>query len=252
MTMNFINENILNTGTVLSSGVPKKSTILLIGNDQRLSDMFQSQLHSHGYKIKQRRHDESVIASIILNKPDLVILDIGFRNLSMLSVITHIRAVFSGPLLLLTSRDSEQEQVVSFNLGADEYLVKPISQNILKVRVDALLRRYTEAEVDEEHTPIKLGNLQLCPSSFKCKLGDKNIPITGFEFKLLQLLAENKGKVMSRDRIYTSILGREYNGSERTVDVRISQLREKLALKNHSQVRIETIWGQGYMLSLVN
>jgi len=250
--MNFINENVLNRNTTFPSEAHKSSTILLIGNDQRLSDLSKHQLHNLGYKIKRRRDDESVVASVILNKPDLVILDIGFRNLSMLSVITHIRAVFSGPLLLLTSRNSEQEQIVAFNLGADEYLTKPISQNILNVRIDALLKRYTNAKISDNKIQIHVGNLHLSPSSFKCQLGDKNIPVTQFEFKLLRLLAENVGKVMSRDRIYTSLLGREYNGSERTVDVRVSQLREKLGLKSLSQIRIETIWGQGYMLSLVN
>jgi len=154
--------------------------------------------------------------------------------------------------VLLTSQNSEQEQITAFNLGIDEYLVKPISENILNVRVDALLRRSIKAAAEDDRSHVQVGNLDLFPYSFKCQLAGKDIPLTQFEFKLLKLLADNVGKIMNRGFIYTELLGREYNGCERTVDVRVSQLRDKLTQKGEQQVRIETVWGQGYMLSLMN
>jgi len=252
MTINLTNDNLVNKDSFLTSRKLEKNTVLLIGSDQRLSDLFEHQLYSHGYQVKQKSRDESILTSISKNKPHLVILDIGFSSIAMLTVITQIRTLFSGPVVLLTSRDSEQEQVTAFNLGADEYLVKPVSENILNVRIDSLFRRYSKQQVVDEEANIQLGGLTLFPYSYKCQLGGSNIPLSQFEFKLIRLLADNVGRIMSRDYIYTHLLGREYNGSERTVDVRVSQLREKLTKNSQSKLHIETVWGQGYMLSLVN
>jgi len=252
MTINLTNKSSANSNSIFTSRVLENSTILLIGNDQRLSDLFQHQLYTHGYQVTQKHRDENIQTSISKSKPSLVILDIGFSNLARLSIITQIRAIFHGPLVLLTSRDSEQEQITAFNLGADEYLVKPVSENILNIRVDSLFRRYNKQIVTDEHTQIQLGDLILYPYTYKCQLGGKNIPLTQFEFKLIRLLADNVGKIMSRDLIYTNLLGREYNGSERTVDVRVSQLRDKLTKNSQSKLHIETVWGQGYMLTLAS
>ena len=252
MTINLTNTSSVHTDSFFTNGSLENSTILLIGNDQRLSGLFQHQLYTHGYQVIQKHHDDNILTSISINKPYLVILDIGFSNLAMLSVITQIRTLFFGPLVLLTSRDSEKEQITAFNLGADEYLVKPVSENILNIRVDSLLRRYNQKVIVDEQTQIQLGDLTLSPYTYKCKLGEKNIPLTRFEFKLIRLLADNVGKIMSRDLIYTNLLGREYNGSERTVDVRVSQLRDKLTKNSQSKLHIETVWGQGYMLTLAS
>jgi len=252
MAMRLVNENTIQTSNVLTCDELEKRLILIIGTDRLVSDMFQQQLHSYGYQVKQKHGDESLLTSISNSKPDLVLLDIGFSHLSMLSIISQIKSIFSGPLVLMTSRDSEQEQITAFNLGVDEYLVKPISENILNVRISGILRRTLKQKASNEQTPIQVGNLSLFPYSFKCQLGGERISLTQLEFKLLRLLADNVGEIISRDLIYTSLLGREYNGSERTIDVRISQLRDKLTKKSKQQVRIETVWGQGYMLSLVN
>jgi len=252
MTTNLINKETVNIDNTFTSVAHENSTILLIGNDQRLSNQFKNQLYTHGYQVIQKHRDENILTSISLNKPYLIILDIGFSNLAMMRIISKIRAIFNGPLVLLTSRDSEKEQVTAFNLGADEYLVKPVSENILNVRIDSLFRRFTKKTVTDQQTQIQLGDLTLYPYTYKCQLGGENIPLTQFEFKLIRLLADNVGKIMSRDLIYKSLLGREYNGSERTVDVRVSQLRDKLTKTNQSNIQIETVWGQGYMLNTDN
>jgi DNA-binding response OmpR family regulator len=219
MTFILTNEGIVNSDGILTRRTLANNSVLLVGSDQRLSDLIQHQLFTHGYHVTQKKRDESIANSISKNSPYLVLLDIGFSNIAMLSVITQIRAVFTGPLVLLTSRDSEQEQITAFNLGADEYLVKPVSENILNVRIDSLFKRYNKQVLVDEESQIQLGELTLFPHSYKCQLGSENISLTQFEFKLLRLLAENVGKIMSRDFIYTDLLGRDYNGSERTVDL---------------------------------
>lgn len=247
-----IPENSSRFGQTLPCDSVKGRSILLMGNDQQLSALFQQQLRGQGYQVKQKQRDDSIEDSISKNQPQMIVLDIGFSDLSSLHIILTIRGVFSGPLILLTSRDSEQEQIMAFNLGVDDYLVKPISKNIFDVRVTALFKRYVKSKVSDTQTKIKLGDLTLFPFAFKCQVNEQTIALTQFEFKLLHLLVSNEGKVMSRDFIYQTLLGRLYNGSERTVDVRMSQLRDKLTRQGGSTTRIETVWGQGYILNSLN
>lgn len=256
MTNNLTTENseqsLNNLAISNISASSQNKLILLIENDQLLSNTLQRHMQAHGYKVVHKFRDDNFEQTLINMQADMVILDVGFSDLTSLSAIEKIRSYFNGPLVLLTSRDSEQEQVTAFNLGVDEYLVKPISANIFSVRIDALFRRCFKSHVIDESSQVSVGDLTLYPFSHKCKLGQHSIALTQFEFKLLCLLAENAGKIMNRDYIYQTLLGREYNGSERTVDVRVSQLREKLNVDSHQQTRIETIWGQGYMLNVVD
>lgn len=251
MSNSLIENSVLHSKT-LSCDEVKGRSILLIENDLELSALYKQQLCSFGYQVKQKCRDDSIPDSITQNRPDMIVIDIGFSNLSKLSVITSIRALFIGPLVLLTSRDSEQEQIMAFTLGVDEYLVKPISKNIFYVRVFALFKRYVKAQLMEQPAQIQLGDLTLFPFALKCQVNGQSIALTQLEFKLLHLLVSYQGKIMSRDFIYKTLLGRNYNGSERTVDVRMSQLRDKLTRQGQQQTRIETVWGQGYMLNLLN
>jgi len=101
-----------------------------------------------------------------------------------------------------------------------------------------------------ELASLSVGDICLEPKAQRCFVNEEIVKLTGFEFNLLRLLIENEGQILSRDQLYSTLLGRVYNGAERTIDVRMSQLREKLISSNMTKVRIETIWGQGYMLSI--
>ena len=150
---------------------------------------------------------------------------------------------------MLTARDQDDEQVAAFDFGADDCLSKPVSPKILKVRVDALLRRQAMHAKRHEECVIKVGDISLYPQSYKVK--GKGIRLSSFEFRLLSLLLSNAGKVMTRDQIYHILLGRHYNGVERTVDVRVSRLRGKLSVTGAKRAQIETVWGKGYILNEV-
>jgi DNA-binding response OmpR family regulator len=245
-------ENTESLSNTLPWGEVKGRSILLIENDLELSSLYKQQLCSYGYQVKQKRLDDSIEESITKNRPDMIVLDIGFSDLSKLALITTIRKLFNGPLVLLTSRDSEQEQIMAFNLDVNEYLVKPISKNIFYVRIFALFKRSAKMQLMEQPAQIQLGDLTLFPFALKCQINGQSIALTQLEFKLLHLLVSYQGKIMSRDFIYKTLLGRDYNGSERTVDVRMSQLRYKLTRQGQQQTRIETVWGQGYILNLLN
>ncbi|QBG35514.1 response regulator transcription factor [Litorilituus sediminis] len=229
-----------------------QGNILLIENDLFLSNSLKSFLSRKGFEVEQTRHQADLNEVITSAQADMVLLDIGFVSLEQLSIIKEIRETFTGLLIVLTSRDSEAEQVKAFNLGADDYLVKPISINILTARITSLFRRQQDRVDYNEASDISLAEILLQPKSQKCFVSGKAVKLTGFEFNLLKLLMQHEGRILTRDAIYTQLLGRAYNGVERTVDVRMSQLREKLALEGLKQVQIETIWGQGYMLTKLN
>ena len=138
------------------------------------------------------------------------------------------------------------------DLGADDYLLKPIDSRILMKRIEMLFRRQIKNTGHIELASMTVGDLCLQPQSQKCFIDGKGVKLTTFEFNLLKSLVEHQGNILSRDELYNTLLRRAYNGVERTLDVRMSQLREKLTkggMKNH---QIETVWGQGYMLSQIN
>ncbi len=231
--------------------VSKLHSILLIESDINVSHFYCSHLEDSGYTVHSCSDIEQIKPSIIAYQPDMLILDVGFCGFDKLSIAEHIRTIFTGPVILLTSVDSEQEQISAFNAGVDDYLVKPISMSILSVRVSALFRRQPKQLPLSELMKVQVGDITLYPKAQKCQVKEKNIHLSNFEFKLLGLLLQNVGNVMSRDYIYKSLLGRQYNGIERTVDVRVSQLREKLALEGMRRTKIETVWGKGYILNEV-
>lgn len=256
MTTNIATENSEQSLNDIAIKTPlvngQEPLVLLIENDQRLLNTLQQHLQTSGYRVERKCPKDSIEQFAICIQADMVILDIGFSDVVTLSLITLIRSHFEAPLVLLTSRDSEHEQLTAFNLGVDEYMVKPISADIFLARITALFRRYSKSKAFDEASQVSVGNLTLSPFAHKCLLGQRSIVLTQFEFKLLHLLAANVGKIMSRDYIYQTLLGREYNGCERTVDVRISQLREKLTSEDKRTICIETIWSRGYMLNIID
>ncbi len=153
--------------------------------------------------------------------------------------------------MMLTSHDNEEDQINGFTAGADDYVIKPISPAVLKVRAQALIRRYQEKSHLLYSRKKEVGSLRLEPNSHKCYVGAKDLKLSTFEFKLLNLLIDNTGKVMTRDRIYNVLLRREYNGTERTVDVRMAKLREKLETIGFTEAQIDTVWGEGYVFNEV-
>ncbi len=127
--------------------------------------------------------------------------------------------------------------------------MKPVAPNVLKVRIQALFRRQPMQDNVQAPNVFQVGDVALYPQANKCHVQGKGIRLSSFEFQLLALLLRNVGRVMTRDSIYNLLLGREYNGSERTVDVRISHLRENLISEGMQQTIIETVWGKGYILN---
>jgi DNA-binding response OmpR family regulator len=223
-------------------------TILLIEDDRMVSNLIKSFLEKSYFIVHQVFRGDLAREAISQYNPDLVILDIGLPKLDGFQVCHELREIYDEPIVVLTARETDEEQISAFKLGADDFITKPISPKVLKVRLDAMLRRKPAKEERPLHA-FRVGNVVLYPQAHRCEVDGTVIRLSSFEFQLLTLLLRNVGRVMTRDAIYNVLLNRVYNGVERTVDVRIAKLRDKLINEGMSCARIETVWGKGYILN---
>jgi len=221
--------------------------ILLVEDDRQLSDLVTDFLTGEGYHVKQEFRGDTVAKRVDLFTPDLIILDIMLPGKDGFAVCRDLRPSFSGPILMLTAKGTDFDQVLGLEIGADDYVIKPVEPRVLLARVTALLRRGALPNQSQEVGEVSHGELHINRASRKVTLKDENVDLTSQEFDLLWLLSSKAGEVQNRDYIYKAVVGREYDGLDRSVDVRVSRLRKKLFDDTETPFRIKTIWGQGYL-----
>ncbi len=220
--------------------------ILLVEDDQKLALLVQEYLESADFLVTTESDGNRANETISRFKPDLIILDIMLPGKDGLTICKEIRPGFIGPILILTARNEDFDQVLGLEFGADDYVIKPAEPRVLLARIKALLRRgkHTEIEVAEQLT---FGSLTIEPASRDVWLGQQKIILSTHEFELLLIIAGQAGNILSRDYLFKKLYNREYDGLDRTMDVRISQLRKKLGDNAEEAYRIKTIWGKGYL-----
>ncbi|MEJ6472824.1 response regulator [Pseudoalteromonas piscicida] len=221
--------------------------ILLVEDDIKLAELTAKFLTHNGFEVVQLHNGINAIKAIEAEKPDLLILDIMLPGLDGFSICKAARSEFTGPVLFLTAKDSDFDHVKGLEIGADDYIIKPVEPYVLLARLNALLRRTQNDEVQSDS--ITLGELQIDKSDRKVYLAGDEVELTSYEFDLLKTLAGHAGETLSRDYIYKHVVGREYDGLDRSVDVRISRLRKKLGDNLEQPARLITVWGKGYLCS---
>ncbi|NMP32464.1 response regulator [Thalassotalea sp. M1531] len=231
----------------MSENMSSVKKILLVEDDRQLSDLVTDFLTNEGFHVKQEFRGDTVAKRVEKFTPDLIILDIMLPGKDGFAVCRDIRPTFKGPILMLTAKGTDFDQVLGLEIGADDYVIKPVEPRVLLARVSALLRRGELPKEGNEKAELNIGSLYVNRSSRQVTLQNENIELTSQEFDLLWLLASRAGEVQNRDYIYKAVVGREYDGMDRSVDVRISRLRKKLHDSNETPFRIKTIWGQGYL-----
>jgi DNA-binding response OmpR family regulator len=217
--------------------------VLLIEDEESIAEMLRGFFERAGYRLIHAASGEDGLARLSEQPPKVVLLDLNLPGIDGVEVCRRIRATGSEvPVIMLTARDSEIDKVVGLELGADDYVTKPFSPRELLARVKAVLRRSEEGPSQPRSIEIQ---------GFEIDAGRRQVvtPETGTvrptakEFDLLWYLAENRGLVLSRAQILSSVWGYDYFGETRTVDVHIRQLRKKLP-----GMPIETVWGVGYRM----
>ncbi|WP_319021001.1 response regulator [Thalassotalea sp. LPB0316] len=221
--------------------------ILLVEDDRQLSNLITEFLESEGMHVKQEFRGDTVAKRVETFTPDLIVLDIMLPGKDGFAVCRDLRPSFKGPILMLTAKGTDFDQVLGLEIGADDYVIKPVEPRVLLARVNALLRRGQLPSSSNEASDLTIGELFISRGSRQVTLAGENIELTSQEFDLLWLLASRAGEVQNRDYIYKAVVGREYDGLDRSVDVRVSRLRKKLHDSNETPFRIKTIWGQGYL-----
>lgn len=222
------------------------SKILLVEDDERLASLVQSFLLQHGFEVQLVNNGLAVEATCREFQPDLVVLDLMLPGLDGFAVCRAIRPWYKSPILMLTAKQSDIDQVLGLELGADDYVIKPVEPRVLLARIHALLRRSQPASTLDSHN-LEFGKLQLSQAAREAYFDGALVELTSYEFDLLWMLAKHAGQTVRREAIHKQIIGREYDGLDRTVDVRVSHLRRKLGDNADTPFRIKTVWGKGYL-----
>jgi DNA-binding response OmpR family regulator len=218
--------------------------VLLVEDDQRLSELVCSYLQSNGFQVSVEYRGDRVFERVQGERPDLVVLDLGLPGRSGFDVCKQLRTVNSLPILILTARNSDIDHVLGLELGADDFVIKPVEPRVLIARIHALLRR-TRAPIPE-HRKLQFGGLSIDTAARAVELNGQQVTLSSNEFDLLHFLATRAGEIQSRETMYLQLYRREYDGVDRTLDVRISHLRRKLGDTGEPE-RIRTVWGHGYL-----
>ncbi|MFC3032929.1 winged helix-turn-helix domain-containing protein [Pseudoalteromonas fenneropenaei] len=222
--------------------------LILVEDDERLAALTAAFLRQNGHQVDVLHDGESAIPAIIRKQPNLVILDVMLPNWDGYTVCRQVRNSYAGPILFLTAKDSDFDQVKGFELGGDDYVIKPAEPYVLLARVNALLRRANSRILQQE--TVKIGSLAIEPAARQVSLMGERVELTTQEYDLLWFLASQAGQIHSRDEIYQQVLGRQYDGLDRSVDIRICKLRKKLGDNLDNPERLVTVWGKGYMCAL--
>lgn len=232
--------------------VNEPQSILIVEDDERLATLTQEYLQKNGFTVDIEPDGRKAIARIVEEQPSLVILDLMLPGADGFTVCRSVRHEYHGPILMLTARSDDVDQILGLEIGADDYVSKPAKPRVLLARVQSLLRRSTQ-DVDlsaVEEAPeqtLEFGTLLIDNSRREAWRDGNEIELTSAEFDLLWLLASNSGRILSREEIFGELRGIEYDGQDRSVDVRISRIRSKIGDDPIHPRRIKTIRSKGYL-----
>lgn len=233
--------------------ITEQSHILIVEDDNELAQWTGDYLSSKGFTVTIVGLGQQAIDGIQQTPPDLVLLDGMLPDTDGLDVCKAIRPFFNGPIIMLTARDEEIDEVLGLEVGADDYLTKPVRARALLARIRTQLRRRqvpTEAGSSAPASSrITLSGLVIDLHTRTVQLNQIPISITSNEFDVMWLLAKNAGSVVTRDELVTQLRGFDYDGFDRSIDLRVSRLRKKLGDNPNEPYRIKTIWGKGYLFA---
>ena len=219
-------------------------TILIIDDDEKLNRLLTDFLSKFGFKLLTATHPENGLKMLSRTPPDLVILDVMLPGMDGFEVCKKIRQQSQVPIIMLTARGELMDKVVGLELGADDYLPKPFEPRELVARIHSVLRRTKKIETPR---PQSFDRLEIDVSRHTVRLDGEIVDLTTNEFSALALLAGNPGRVFNRDEILQELRGIDCDAFNRSVDITMSRLRQKLNDDPKSPEFIKTVWGTGYV-----
>ncbi|KAB2927730.1 MAG: response regulator [Dechloromonas sp.] len=224
--------------------------ILLVEDDARLAELTAEYLAKNDLTVSIEPRGDTAEARILEEQPDLVILDVMLPGKDGFEVCRAVRPQYRGVILMLTARDEDFDQILGLEMGADDYIAKPVQPRVLLARIKALLRRLPNTgEAAGESESLVFGQFRISQATRTATLNTASIDLTTAEFDLLWLLASHAGNVLSRDDLLQELRGIGFDGLDRSIDARISRLRKKLNDDPENPTRIKTVRGKGYLFS---
>ena len=223
--------------------------LMLVEDDQRLADLVIQYLAKHGYQVSHHPRGDTAADAILAANPELVILDVMLPGKDGFEVCRDIRPRYHGRILMMTARDEEIDEILGLELGADDYLSKPVEPRRLLARIRALLRRNDGDTPQSVDGSLQFGQFSISQATREATMAGETMELTTAEFDLLWLLACHAGEILSRDDIMNALRGIGFDGLDRSIDARISRLSKKLGDNPETPTRIKTVRGKGYLFS---
>ncbi|MBI3973587.1 MAG: response regulator transcription factor [Chloroflexi bacterium] len=221
------------------------STVLVADDEQNIVDLVALYFKTEGFRVQSAADGVEALEKVRRDRPDAVILDIMLPRLDGWEVCRQIRKDSTVPIIMLTARSEDVDKIVGLEIGADDYVTKPFNPRELIARVKAVLRR--SQVTPEAGATVGAGNVHIDPARREVYVAGKVVPMRNKEFDLLHFLAQEQGRVLTRDLILQRVWGYDYLGESRTIDVHIAWLREKLSTSG-ADVQIQSVRGLGYKL----
>lgn len=215
--------------------------VLVVDDESRMRKLVRDFLTKAGYDVLEAGDGEEAL-DIFFKQKDiaLIVLDVMMPRMDGWQVCREVRAYSAVPVIMLTARGDEQDELQGFQLGVDEYIVKPFSPKILVARIEAILRRSSR---QNEESTLKCGGIEIDKAAHQVFIDGQPIDLSYKEFELLTYFVENRGIALSREKILNHVWNYDYFGDARTIDTHVKKLRSKLGDKGNY---IKTIWGMGY------
>ena len=214
--------------------------ILVADDDRNIAELLRLYLEKEGYTVSVAGDGEEALARFSADSPDMVLLDIMMPKLDGWQVCREIRQNSKVPIIMLTAKSEERDELLGFDLGVDEYISKPFSPKILVARVEAILRRSGKTGEDDV---LEAGGIRIDKAAHMASIDGKPMELSYKEFELLTYFLENQGIALSREKILNNVWNYDYFGDARTIDTHVKKLRSKMGEKGNY---IKTIWGMGY------
>jgi DNA-binding response OmpR family regulator len=231
--------------------------ILIVEDDISLARWMEKYLALKGFTVSVITRGDLAVDFIKQHNPDIVVLDGMLPGLDGFDVCKAVRPAFTNSIIMVTARDEEIDEVLGLDAGADDYLTKPLRARALLARIDKCLKRQSPNTLQEpilednvnndDSIKLTLGSFIIDSQARSVILDDKTVNISTNEFDLLWILAQHAGKTVTRDELVILLRGFEYDGFDRSVDLRVSKLRKKLNDNPNQPYRIKTVWGKGYL-----
>ena len=231
----------------------KKTRIMLVEDDVKHADLTKEYLEKNQFEVSIEYRGDLAVERILKEKPDFVILDYMLPGKDGKSICRELRPLFNNPIIIVTAHEDEVDEIVTLEIGVDDYIVKPIKPRALLARITNLLNRYeriaAEASSDQNITKTDShGSLQIDVQKRIAIVDGRDVNLTSCEFDLLSYFFANQGVILTREEIYRQMRGIEWDGADRSIDLRVSRLRNKIDDNGKSPRFIKSVRGTGYML----